>query len=392
MSQQLIDRSPDLKQLRDLGYEIQIKGGYLLIHHIPYVNQAQEIKYGVLVSDLNLRNTTTTAPPSSHVAYFIGEHPCNKDGSKITAIQHASNTQRLQDDLVINHSFSNKPQNGYPDYYCKMSRYAEIISAPAKSIDSSVTEKTFKVIVDENEDAVFRYLDTNSSRANINHISAKFKGQKIAIIGLGGTGAYILDFVAKTPVKEIHLFDGDEFLLHNAFRSPGAASSDDLNQRKPKTQYYEEIYSRMHLNIFSHNTYIGVDNIDVLQGMSYVFIAIDKDSVKKSIIQYLLKLNIPFIDVGLGVNLVDDCLIGSVRVTTGTPDKNDHLFDRISCGDDINNEYASNIQIADLNALNAIMAVVKWKKLSGFYQDLRQEHNSSYSINVSQLANDDCTV
>jgi hypothetical protein len=35
---------------------------------------------------------------------------------------------------------------------------------------------------------------------------------KIAIIGLGGTGSYVLDLAAKTPVKEIHLFDGDKFL------------------------------------------------------------------------------------------------------------------------------------------------------------------------------------
>ncbi|WP_318271316.1 ThiF family adenylyltransferase [Sphingobacterium cellulitidis] len=46
----------------------------------------------------------------------------------------------------------------------------------------------------------------------------KLERQKIAIIGLGGTGAYILDMVAKTPVKEIHLFDGDSFDQHNAFR------------------------------------------------------------------------------------------------------------------------------------------------------------------------------
>jgi len=53
------------------------------------------------------------------------------------------------------------------------------------------------------------------------------------------------------------------------------------------------------------------------------------------------------------------------------------------------NEYATNIQIADLNALNAILAVIKWKKLSKFYQDLIEEHQTTYSINVSQLLNGD---
>jgi hypothetical protein len=34
----------------------------------------------------------------------------------------------------------------------------------------------------------------------------------------------VLDFTAKTHVKEIHLFDGDTFFQHNAFRAPGAAN------------------------------------------------------------------------------------------------------------------------------------------------------------------------
>jgi hypothetical protein len=35
------------------------------------------------------------------------------------------------------------------------------------------------------------------------------------------------------------------------------------------------------------------------------------------------------------------------------------------------NEYNRNIQIADLNALNAALAVIKWKKLFGFYRDMK---------------------
>jgi tRNA A37 threonylcarbamoyladenosine dehydratase len=47
---------------------------------------------------------------------------------------------------------------------------------------------------------------------------------------MGGTGSYILDLVAKTAVMEIHLFDGDDFNQHNAFRAPGAASLEDLEK------------------------------------------------------------------------------------------------------------------------------------------------------------------
>lgn len=388
MSQQLIARSPDLKQLRDEGYEIEVRGGYLLIHHIPFVNSSKEVKFGTLVSTLTMSGSMVTTP-DNHVIHFIGEHPCGKDGRKMTGIQHASNIQNFGNGIIINHSFSNKPNEGYSDYYKKVTRYESMISAQARSIDKTVTARTFKPVIDSEEVSVFQYVDTNSSRANINTISAKFEGQKIVIIGLGGTGAYILDLVAKTPVSEIHLYDGDRFLVHNAFRSPGAASIAELDLLQMKTDYYTRIYSNMHKQIVSHPYYIDESNLSDIIDATYVFLAIDKEFVKKTIVDFLLSHEIPFFDVGLGVNTVDEFLIGTLRVTTGTKDKYDHLASRISYGDDINNEYATNIQIADLNSLNAVLAVIKWKKLSGFYQDLKQEHNTTYSINVSQLTNND---
>lgn len=53
------------------------------------------------------------------------------------------------------------------------------------------------------------------------------------------------------------------------------------------------------------------------------------------------------------------------------------------------NDYVTNIQIADLNALNACQAVLKWKKLSGFYQDDSRELHSTYTLSASMLLNGD---
>ena len=389
MLQQQINRSPDLKRLRDEGFEIEVKGGYLITHHIPYVNGKKEIKFGKLISTLSLNNDVTIKP-DNHVISFMGEYPCNNDGSIITAIQHSGQqNQALFDGVIINFSFSNKPPNGYDNYYDKVVRYAEIISAPAKSIDKTVTSKTFKVIVDGEDESVFNYIDSNSSRANIYQLNSKFKRQRIAIIGLGGTGSYILDFVAKTPVDEILLFDADEFLQHNAFRAPGAASIESLNKRLKKVHYFTEIYSQIRKGIIPYAENVTEENIELLKGMSYVFICIDSNSAKSHIISNLRNFGVTFFDVGLGVNVADENLIGTLRVTTGTPSKYDHISNRIGFDTMEDNEYASNIQIADLNALNALMAVIKWKKLSGFYQDLKQEFNSTYTINTSQLINED---
>lgn len=389
MLQQPINRSPDLKRLRDEGFEIEVKGGYLIVHHIPYVNSIREVKFGKLISTLTLNNDVTIKP-DNHVINFMGEFPCNNDGSVITAIQHSSQlNQSLFDGLVINFSFSNKPPNGYGNYYDKVMRYAEIISAPARSIDKTATAKTFRVIVDSEDESIFKYIDSNSSRANISQLNSKFKGQRIAIIGLGGTGSYILDFVSKTSVDEILLFDSDDFLQHNAFRSPGAASVETLNKRMKKVNYFAEMYSQLRKGIIPYPEHVTEKNIDLLKGLSYVFICIDNNNAKSLIISSLKYFGVSFIDAGIGVNIAEDNLVGTLRVTVGTPLKYDHIPNRISLEAIEDNEYASNIQIADLNALNALMAVVKWKKLSGFYQDLKQEFNSTYTINTSQLINED---
>jgi hypothetical protein len=330
--------------------------------------------------------------PDTHVIYFMGEHPCNNDGSIISAIQHASVNQQLFDDIILNHSFSNKPHNGYENYYEKVTGYAEIITAQAKSIDPNALSKTFKVVECSEEESVFKYLDTNSSRANINFINEKFKGHRVGIIGLGGTGSYVLDLVAKTPVDEIILYDNDEFLLHNAFRAPGAPTIETLNKQLKKVDYFASIYSNMRRGIIPISEKISELNIDLLKRLSFVFICIDSNSARGIIISHLILFGIPFIDVGLGVEIVDDSLAAILRSTLGTSAKHDHLSDRVSIHDTADDEYDTNVQIADLNAMNAIMAVLKWKKHCGFYKDLKKEHHTTYTVNTGQLINNDLTA
>jgi hypothetical protein len=243
---------------------------------------------------------------------------------------------------------------------------------------------------DADEDSVFNYIDTASSRAGINVVTRKLELEKIGIVGLGGTGSYVLDLIAKTPVKEIHLFDGDIFLQHNAFRSPGAPSADVLKTKPQKVVYFQEQYSRMRLHIVAHDCYIDASNIDQLCGMDFVFLCLDRGAAKKLIVQKLEGLGISFIDVGMGVHQVDGSLGGVLRITSSTMKQREHVKSRIPFSDgDGNNAYSQNIQIADLNALNAALAVVKWKKVFGFYRDLENEYNSTYTIDGNMLTNED---
>lgn len=59
----LINHSPDLKQLWDEGYVLEIRGAFLLVHEIPYVNSKREIKKGTLVSTLNLSSAEKQLRP-----------------------------------------------------------------------------------------------------------------------------------------------------------------------------------------------------------------------------------------------------------------------------------------------------------------------------------------
>lgn len=197
-----------------------------------------------------------------------------------------------------------------------------------------------------------------------------------------------MDLVAKTPIEEIHLFDGDSFLQHNAFRSPGAPSVDDLGKKPTKVQWFAETYSRMRKKIFPHAQFIDQTNVVELKQMEFVFLCIE-GTQKKTIVEYLIGNKIPFIDVGIGMYIDSDTLGGNARITTCTPAYHSHVEKRINFGDDEDNEYARNIQIADMNALNAALAVIKWKKICGFYFDHEHEHNTTYGLITNQLVNED---
>lgn len=391
MSPSPVARSTDLQRLRDEGYEIEVRDSHLLVHHVPHVTPSKAMAYGTLVSTLAL-NDDTTIPPDTHVVSFIGERPSRADGSEIPNLMHSASTTALTPNITVNFSFSNKPEAGFPDYFAKMTSYVHILWAYAQQLDANATPKSFVVHEDDDPDSVFLYADSASTRAGISAISAKLRLHKVAIVGVGGTGSYILDLVAKTPVREIHLFDGDRFLQHNAFRAPGAASKDDFAGMPHKVAYYEQRYAVMRHGIVAHPYDIDETARAELEDMDFVFLAAEGGTTKRLIVETLERVGIPFVDVGMGVYPVNESLAGVLAVTTSTTGQREHVHvkKRIDFTDtDAENDYDLNIQIADLNALNAALAVIRWKKLFGFYADLEYEHFTAYTIDGNHLVNED---
>jgi hypothetical protein len=146
----------------------------------------------------------------------------------------------------------------------------------------------------------------------------------------------------------------------------------------------------MRNSVFPHDCYIDETNVELLRELDFVFICIDKGKAKRVIVERLEEWGESFIDVGMGVQLVEEALLGIITVTASSPQKRDHFRERVAFNDgQAENEYSRNVQIPDLNALNATLAVIKWKKLCGYYHDFSKEHFCAYTIEGNRLANED---
>lgn len=391
MSQRLIARSADLKRLQDDGYDISTRGAVALIRDVPYLTSDREVKRGTLLSTLVLADDVTINPVDDHVAWFAGEKPHNSTGTAIASVIN-ENVQQSYGGVAVNIQMSAKPKTAdqkYRDYHHKLATYVRILSGPARRVDPDVSAQTNPVIVEDEEETVFNYVDSASSRAGLELLTDKLRVNSVAIVGLGGTGSYILDLLAKTPIGSIHLYDGDTFHQHNAFRAPGAPTNDDLAQRLKKVRRFGQIYSAMRREIIEHEYNVDETTVDELREMDFVFIAIDNGKARKLIAERLEEFGVGFIDVGLGVKEKNGALTGMVRTSTSTTDYRSRGKKLPFSGGDDEDDYTRNVQIADLNALNAILAVVRWKRLIGFYGDIGHEHQSLYAISSNYLINDD---
>lgn len=394
MSHRLIDRSPDLRALRSAGYHLEIRRDHLLIKDVPFVTSSGQVRRdGVLVSGLELEivdGQQVTRRPQYHVAYWIGEHPCHADGSKIRSFENPSAPTKLAEGLTVDHTFSAKTD--YANYERKMLAYLGWIEGEAQKVDPDASARTYPVYAADEDDDVFHYINWSMSRDKVVADNDKLRGHKVAIVGVGGTGAYVLDFVAKTQVEEIRLFDDDRFDSHNAFRAPGAWSLAELSERKSKVETFAAVYGKLRRRgIVAHKGFLTAENLELLRGVDFVFLCLDQGKPKRAIVDWLIAEGLAFVDVGMGVIRTPNGLQGLVRVVSSTAAKRDHIDARMSFADedDDDNEYDTNIQIAELNALNAALGVIKWKRLMGFYRDAGKEFFSSYQISTGEIVNED---
>lgn len=385
---------PDLQSLQDEGLSVEVVQGHLLVHQVPYVNASRQVARGIMVTEL-AGDVGALGKPRDHQIWFVGEAPCYSDGTPIKTLNRTEGPKNLWPGFTAQHHYSNKPHGDadFPKTHsAKIRHYLTLIVPEASAIDPTATPYLFEPVASFDPKSVFQYWDFASTRAGILAVTAKLAHHRIAIVGLGGTGSYVLDLVAKTPVREIHLFDGDQFEQHSAFRAPGAASIDDIKACMPKVNYFAATYAKMHKGIYPHPGYLDESNLSQLDGLDFLFICVDKGGVRKLLGEYLIARGIPFVDTGMELTMLAEAnaLAGTCRATLCTGAKSDHFGRRVpqsdASGDDV---YRSNIQVADMNMLNAVLAVQLWKRHCTFYCDHWQPHQHTYSIDTASLTRDE---
>jgi hypothetical protein len=380
--QELVNHNPEIEELIVTGFALAFEPGYLIVRDIPYLDAAGELQTGEFVAKL-VPIDKYCVRQEDHQVFFTGSHPYNLDGTPVANLAGGPTTLPLErEDIKVQRSFSHKPSTGYPTALAKFQQYIAIVSGPAIA-KYGVSPYTFRV--DETvPDSVFKFQDSLSSRAEIGDLSRQLSKDVVAIIGLGGTGSYLLDFLTKTPVKEIRGFDNDRFHVHNAYRAPGRLEEAELDQYKARVHH--ERYENFRSGLIFEPEFIDADS-NKLDGVTFAFVCVDKGSSRKGIYDLLVAKGIPFIDVGMGLNRRSGPLNGMLRVTYYPPEvaaaRMNEGWAELEDADDA--AYRTNIQTSELNALNASLAMIKFKQLRGYYLDSRNYYQELFEVDSSAI-------
>ncbi|UIJ46243.1 ThiF family adenylyltransferase [Sphingomonas cannabina] len=372
MFRKLVSHNPDLGRLVERGYAVAFDSNCLIVRDIPYLDREGDLQWGAIVAKLVFVDHERVQQ-DDHQVYFAGTHPHQLDGTPIRNLGGGATTIQLTAacaDVVVQRSFSNKPKatGKFEDFFEKIESYVSVIAGPAMA-KFDANPYTFRCREEIAPDTIFKFQDTLTSRAQIGDLNEGFAEEVVAVIGLGGTGAYLLDLLVKTPVPEIRGFDGDGFHVHNAFRSPGRLDGTELGLKK--VEVYEGRYENFRHGLRLEATYIDEGSADAFAGVTFAFVCVDKGSARAAIFELLVSLGIPFIDVGMGLKRKDGPLNGMLRVTYYSAEDAAQMCERqlAELSDVPDNLYRANIQIGELNALNACLALIRYKQLRGFYRE-----------------------
>jgi hypothetical protein len=363
------------QRLLDEGFTLYRRGAFI-VARIPFLDANLSVQYGLLV-DVITEEAGGVAGQSSfkHQFLFAGGSPSNIDGTQLL-LGGGPDDRLLFDDVHADWFWSfKKTENGqardYVDFYEKFKHHFEAITAPVHHLYPDVELRPFTNVLSTEDDAnPFVFNDEHSARAAVMDLREKLLAHTVGVIGVGGTGSFIVDLLSKSPVNRIVLYDPDILKVHNTFRSPGPAIREDLG--RPKAELLAHRYLRSHRRVEAINVAITAENAELLDGLTFAFICVDRETVRRQLAQVLMGMSIPFIDTGMGLNRGSSGLIGMVRTTLSRPESKQMIEAEFggAAPEVAEDAYQTNIQTADLNALNAATAVMMFKKFAGYYDEM----------------------
>lgn len=372
----------DLKLLVDDGYSLSIIDAHIVVNDVFYLDAQGKCQKGRLAAQLNLPTPETLGSPINHQMFWSGSNPCYLDGTPIPLGTGGEVNYPVGDTSYRRH-LSIKPTDtgSYSKYSEMIEHYVAVISGPAQSKFGVNSQTGAKYYVPEDR-SPFKVQDTFSAKAEILDLNKSVSDDHIAIIGLGGTGSYVLDFIVKTPVKAIDAYDFDVYEVHNGFRSPGAVSFEDFGASK--TEQCRRKYESFRHRLSFYNKKIGCEDESLFAETTFVFVCIDDGESRREICEMLTKLGIPFIDTGMGIEKEVGGLDGILRTTLFTKESAPIAIKEVPLDrNEGNNIYRVFVQIAELNALNAALAVIRYKQLRGFYYDENHHYQDFISLGSS---------
>ena len=356
------------------GWLIEVGRDHIAVAGVPYRQQDGASGVCQVTVWVHEDGRTMTAPPdgsgATHAARLGGvaggkAHQTN--GEPVGNVIWTDNTRECVISIKLD-------SGNYADAWHALLNYCSIVAAAAQAGGEQEPQRI---------DRVFQFEILGENTPDIREWQDKAGGQTIGIVGLGGVGLWLLDLMSKTDVGEIRIWDGDHIEGRNLVRAPGWAGQDAIG--KNKAEYFGQLYSQFRTGISIYPEYLDPNGPpDIFDSLDFVFIAIDNAETRAALCERLEQTGVPFVDVGMGIERQQGEVRGSLQVFFSGRDAGRWRIG-IPTVVGIGEQEYHILQLADLAALNASLAVGVWRRHIEQYAEDSKDWLVRYSVESHTL-------
>ncbi len=353
------------------GWTVEVEDNLISIVGVPYRKRSGavgtcQISVGIQGDGLALR-ALENANRAAHAALLTGVdkgHAYQADGNPVGNMLWTDGTDQCVISIM-------RDDGDYDNAWHALTVYVSRVAGALGEEQRKQVEPIFRFEIEGEDDQAMQDW------------RARARGQRIGIVGLGGVGLWILDMMSKTDVREIRIWDGDDIEGRNLLRAPGWAGQEAIDNNK--AEFYGTQYDQMRRGLSVCGQYWRSDDpVDSFDGLNFVFIAVDKTDVRSALCQKLEEAEIPFVDVGMGIQRRNGRVRGSCQVFFSGEDPGRWRIG-IPTIEGVGEEEYRALQLADVGALNAALAVGMWRRHIGQYEEETKGWLVRYQIEGNDL-------